>query len=97
MEAGECQLFHVVIIVNPDATSAFSSSLSSGGITRAFQVHGSLRVLHGAVIDHDQLLHIFRNGAARIGAELRTESRQGCQRRGHTAECQHPAPAPVAF
>ncbi len=53
------------------------------------QVHRSRRVLHGAVIHHDQLLYVLRNRGARILAKLRRHSGQsGSQaERGRNAHC----------
>ena len=50
----------------PDLRSASSNCLRSGGITRSRKLHGRVGVLHGAIVDHNQLLHIVRNGGARI-------------------------------
>ena len=45
------------------------------------QIHRRRRILHRAVVDHHQLLHIVRNRSARIGRQLRCRRRHN--RRQH--------------
>ena len=46
------------------------------------QVHGGLGVLHGAVVDDDQLLHLARNCAAGVGGQLRRVRQGGSHQKG---------------
>ena len=76
-EGGEGQLIHVMVVVHAGDLQRLLQALQLRRHHLVLQLHGGGRVLHGPVIDHDQLLHIVGDGRASIAAQLGSRGRQG--------------------
>ena len=78
----EGQLFDIVVLIEAGALERLLELLELRRQDAGLQIHGGRRVLHRAVIDDDDLLHIVRNGGARVAVELRSQGHGGQRRAG---------------
>ncbi len=70
LERSEGQLFNVVVLIEAGGAESLLQLLQLRRKHTRLEIHRGWRVLHGVVIDDDQLLNILRNCGARILAEL---------------------------
>ena len=74
-ERSEGQLFNVVVLIQAGGLESLLQLLQLRRKHTRLQIHRSGRVLHGVIVDHDQLLNIFRDCGACVLTKLRSCSR----------------------
>src|SRR5271156_6908113 len=69
-ERSKGQLFNIVVLIEARGAQSLFQLFEFGRQHTCFEIHRSWRVLHGVVVNDNQLLNVFGNRGARVLSKL---------------------------